>query len=74
MLEILNTVIQESPHLPSEVISMLMEQFTKKNIKNSPAAHQMAVDVCRQASDKLQRYVYQVIMDSLNLLSLLLIL
>jgi sister-chromatid-cohesion protein PDS5 len=57
--DILLSLIEELPSLPHPVIEILVSFFQTKTERSRPAAFDLAVEVCKGASDKLQRYVSQ---------------
>ncbi|GAA5968515.1 hypothetical protein JCM11641_007665 [Rhodosporidiobolus odoratus] len=57
--DILLSILDELPSVPPTVVDTLTSQFLPKAIKARPAAFRLATDVCKGASDKLQRYVSQ---------------
>jgi sister-chromatid-cohesion protein PDS5 len=57
--DILLSILEELPSVPSPVIDTLTSQFLPKAIKSRPSAFRLAVEVAKGASDKLQRYVSQ---------------
>lgn len=68
--DILLSIIEELPSLPPTVTHSLVSQFLPQNIKSRPASFRLAAEVCKGASDKLQRYVSQyfaeVIQDTIE--------
>ncbi|CAB4432910.1 unnamed protein product [Rhizophagus irregularis] len=63
MIDILEQLINESNGLPQDVIDIILAQFLKKRKDENPAAYKLASEVCRHATDKLQRYVCQYFTD-----------
>lgn len=59
LCDILLALLEEVPNVPTAVTDILTAQFLPRAIKQRPAAHRLAIEVCRGASDKLQRYVSQ---------------
>ncbi|GAA5874265.1 hypothetical protein JCM1840_000617 [Sporobolomyces johnsonii] len=57
--DILLALLEEIPSLPTPVTDILLSQFLPKTIKSRPASFRLAVEVCKGATDKLQRYVCQ---------------
>ncbi|GAA6010454.1 hypothetical protein JCM10207_001312 [Rhodosporidiobolus poonsookiae] len=57
--DILLSLLEELSTIPSGVTDVLTSQFLPKSVKARPAAFRLAVEVCKGASDKLQRYVSQ---------------
>ncbi|BGP19464.1 hypothetical protein JCM10213_006284 [Rhodosporidiobolus nylandii] len=57
--DILLALLEELQSIPPTVVDILTAQFLPKAIKARPAAFRLATDVCKGASDKLQRYVSQ---------------
>lgn len=55
--EVLVQVIDESSQLPSELVDILLAQFLPKNVKANPTSLSLAVEVCNQTAERLQRYV-----------------
>ncbi|KAH9941134.1 armadillo-type protein [Epithele typhae] len=63
MADILIALIDECSALPSEVLEVIMAQFTDKNAKMEQPSYRLAVQVCNATSDKLQRHVCQYFTD-----------
>ncbi|RIA91799.1 armadillo-type protein [Glomus cerebriforme] len=63
MVDILEQLINESNGLPQDVIDIILAQFLKKRKDENPAAYRLASEVCKLATDKLQRYVCQYFTD-----------
>ncbi|PIL27726.1 hypothetical protein GSI_10879 [Ganoderma sinense ZZ0214-1] len=63
MADILIALIDESSSLPSEVLEIIMAQFTDKNARMDQPSYRLAVSVCNHTSDKLQRHVCQYFTD-----------
>ncbi|GAA5863155.1 hypothetical protein JCM8547_002814 [Rhodosporidiobolus lusitaniae] len=63
--DILLSLLEELPSIPSSITDTLTSQFLPKNIKLRPAAFRLAQEVCKGASDKLQRYVSQYFAETL---------
>ncbi|CAL1708691.1 unnamed protein product [Somion occarium] len=63
MADILIALIDESQSLPDDVLSCLMSQFMEKNAGMDQPAYRLAVSVCRETTDKLQRHVCQYFTD-----------
>ncbi|KAI8807417.1 armadillo-type protein [Cladochytrium replicatum] len=61
--DILHQLIEEAPILSQEVVETILAYFRDKKPDENDAANQLAVDLCRNASDKLQRYVCQYFSD-----------
>ncbi|SPO28169.1 related to PDS5 - precocious dissociation of sister chromatids [Ustilago trichophora] len=59
MADVLVQLIDEGVALPSEVLDLLLANFTSKAIKHNPAAHRLAVEVCSNTKDRLQKNVAQ---------------
>ncbi|GAA5907023.1 hypothetical protein JCM8208_004491 [Rhodotorula glutinis] len=59
LCDILLALLEEVPNVPTPVTDILTAQFLPRAIKQRPAAHRLATEVCRGATDKLQRYVSQ---------------
>ncbi|BGP42871.1 Sister chromatid cohesion protein pds5 [Rhodotorula kratochvilovae] len=59
LCDILLALLEEVPNVPTSVTDILTAQFLPRAVKQRPAAHRLATEVCRGASDKLQRYVSQ---------------
>ncbi|GJN93116.1 hypothetical protein Rhopal_006161-T1 [Rhodotorula paludigena] len=59
LLDILLALLEELEHVPTPVLDVVTAQFLPRAVKQRPAAFRLAVEVCRGASDKLQRYVSQ---------------
>ncbi|GAA5964059.1 hypothetical protein JCM3765_000885 [Sporobolomyces pararoseus] len=57
--DILLALIEELPSLPTPVIKILVSFFQPKVERSRSAAFDLAVEVCKGSSDKLQRYVSQ---------------
>ncbi|GAA5962654.1 hypothetical protein JCM21900_006757 [Sporobolomyces salmonicolor] len=57
--DILLALLEETPSLPTPVTDILLSQFLPKTVKSRPASFRLAVEVCKGATDKLQRYVCQ---------------
>lgn len=68
--DLLIQLLEEIPTIPTTIIDILLAQFLPKNVKQKPAAYQLAIAVCSSSSDKLQRFVCQyfaeVIMSSVD--------
>jgi hypothetical protein len=56
MTDLLQQIVEECSSLPVEAIDILVDQFSPKRQKENPAAFTMAVDLCKNAADQLQRY------------------
>ncbi|KAI9343084.1 armadillo-type protein [Zopfochytrium polystomum] len=63
LLDILQQLVEECQFLNSEVVDTIISQFNTKRRAENSAAFQMAVDLCNNATDKLQRYVCQYFSD-----------
>ncbi|KAI0747029.1 armadillo-type protein [Daedaleopsis nitida] len=63
MADILVALIDECQSLPSEVLETIMAQFTDKNAKMDQPSYRLAVQVCNETADKLQRHVCQYFTD-----------
>nr|WJN24945.1 cohesin maintenance factor [Sporisorium sorghi] len=59
MADVLVQLIDECVTLPSEVLELLLANFTPKAIKHNPSAHRIAVEVCSNTKDRLQKNVAQ---------------
>ncbi|KAJ1033876.1 hypothetical protein NDA16_000084 [Ustilago loliicola] len=59
MADVLVQLIDECVTLPSEVLELLLANFTPKAIKHNPSAHRLAVEVCSNTKDRLQKNVAQ---------------
>ncbi|KPV72536.1 uncharacterized protein RHOBADRAFT_29677, partial [Rhodotorula graminis WP1] len=59
LCDILLALLEEVPNVPTPVTDILTAQFLPRAIKQRPAAHRLATEVCRGATDKLQRHVSQ---------------
>ncbi|KAI8836864.1 armadillo-type protein [Chytridium lagenaria] len=57
MLDILQQLIEECPILHPEVVDIIMNAFSDKKTPENLPAYQLAVDLCKNAGDRLQRYV-----------------
>ncbi|KAJ3762232.1 cohesin-associated protein Pds5 [Lentinula raphanica] len=57
MAEILIAIIDESPSLSGDALEIIMAQFMDKNARVEQPAYRLAVNVCNQTADKLQRHV-----------------
>ncbi|KAK1222320.1 Sister chromatid cohesion protein pds5 [Marasmius sp. AFHP31] len=57
MAEILVAIIDEAQTIPSDILDLILAQFMDKNAKIEQPAYRLAVQVCNQTSDKLQRHV-----------------
>lgn len=55
--EVLIQIIDEASQLPSELVDVLLAQFLPKNVKANPTSLGLAVEVCNQTAEKLQRYI-----------------
>lgn len=63
--DVLLSILEELPSVPAPVTDILTSQFLPKAIKARPSAFRLAVEVCRGASDKLQRYVSQYFAETI---------
>ncbi|CAJ0745043.1 23507_t:CDS:10 [Entrophospora sp. SA101] len=63
MVDILEQLINDGNALPQDVIDIILAQFLRKRKDENPTAYRLACDVCRAATDKLQRYVCQYFTD-----------
>ncbi|TBU45152.1 armadillo-type protein [Dichomitus squalens] len=63
MADILIALIDECSSLPSEVLEIIMAQFTDKNARMDQPSYRLAVQVCNATADKLQRHVCQYFTD-----------
>ncbi|CCF52151.1 hypothetical protein NDA11_006419 [Ustilago hordei] len=59
MADVLVQLIDECVALPSEVLELLLANFTPKAIKHNPSAHRLTVQVCSNTKDRLQKNVAQ---------------
>lgn len=59
MADVLVQLIDECVTLPSDVLELLLANFTPKAIKHNPAAHRLTVEVCSNTKDRLQKNVAQ---------------
>ncbi|KAJ4468818.1 armadillo-type protein [Lentinula aciculospora] len=57
MAEILVAIVDESSSLSGDVLEMIMAQFMDKSARVEQPAYRLAVNVCNQTADKLQRNV-----------------
>ncbi|GAA6017525.1 hypothetical protein JCM11491_006853 [Sporobolomyces phaffii] len=68
--DILLSLIEELAVIPTDVVEILLSSFKPKVERARSAAFDLAVEVCRGSSDKLQRYVSQyfaeVIQDAIE--------
>ncbi|GAA5902726.1 hypothetical protein JCM6882_004051 [Rhodosporidiobolus microsporus] len=55
--DVLLSLLEELPSIPSSVTEILLSQFLPRAIRARPSAFRLATDVCKGASDTLQRYV-----------------
>lgn len=55
--DILVQIIDDAPILPSELVDVLLAQYLPKNVKANPTALSLAVEVCKETTEKLQRYI-----------------
>lgn len=56
LLDILQQLVEECPVLNNEVVDTIVAQFNPARKTENSASHQLAVDLCNSATDKLQRY------------------
>ncbi|KAF5318692.1 hypothetical protein D9619_010650 [Psilocybe cf. subviscida] len=63
MADILVALVDESNSLPSDVLEVIMSQFIEKNARAEQPGYRLAVQVCNDAADKLQRHVCQYFGD-----------
>ena len=69
IVSIMTQLIDELPHLPSEVTDLILAQFLhsraskKANFNVDPAAYDIAKAVCNNCADRLQRNVCQYFTD-----------
>ncbi|KAF9457542.1 armadillo-type protein [Collybia nuda] len=63
MVDILVALIDECQVLPSEVLDTILSQFMDNNTRIEQAGYRLAVQVCNQTVDKLQRHVCQHFTD-----------
>ncbi|RXW15368.1 hypothetical protein EST38_g10488 [Candolleomyces aberdarensis] len=66
MADILVALIDEAQSLPSEVMDIILTQFTDKNARIDQPAYRLAVQVCNSTADKLQRNVCQYFSDIIS--------
>lgn len=66
LADVLVQLIDECASLPSEVLDLLLANFTSKAVKHNPSAHRMAVEVCSNTKDRLQKYVAQYFNEVIN--------
>ncbi len=64
--DVLVQLIDECVTLPPEVLELLLANFTPKAVKHNPAAHRLAVEVCSNTKDRLQKYVAQYFNEVIN--------
>ncbi|GAA6036323.1 hypothetical protein JCM8097_001667 [Rhodosporidiobolus ruineniae] len=57
--DILISLLEELPSVPTPVVDTLTSQFLPKAIKARPSAFRLAQEVCKTSADKLQRHVSQ---------------
>ncbi|KIK70195.1 hypothetical protein GYMLUDRAFT_150761 [Collybiopsis luxurians FD-317 M1] len=57
MAEILVAIIDESSSLSEDILEIIMAQFMDKSARVEQPAYRLAVNVCNQTADKLQRNV-----------------
>ncbi|KAF5390105.1 hypothetical protein D9757_003848 [Collybiopsis confluens] len=57
MAEILVAIVDESSSLSGDILETIMAQFMDKNARVEQPAYRLAVQVCNQTADKLQRNV-----------------
>ncbi|THH06894.1 hypothetical protein EW145_g3765 [Phellinidium pouzarii] len=62
--DILIALLDECQVVPSEVLETLMVQFMDKNTRMDQPAYRLAVEVCNESSDRLQRHVCQYFTDN----------
>ncbi|KAJ3292814.1 hypothetical protein HDU76_007122, partial [Blyttiomyces sp. JEL0837] len=65
MLDILQQLVEECAALNHDIIDAILHQFTKKRRGENIAAHQLAVDLCNNTTDKLQRYICQYFSEAI---------
>ncbi|TFK20656.1 cohesin-associated protein Pds5 [Coprinopsis marcescibilis] len=63
MADIMAALIEECQTLPSDVMDIIMAQFTDKNARPENPSFRLAVQVCAATADKLQRNVCQYFND-----------
>ncbi|KAF8325800.1 armadillo-type protein [Cantharellus anzutake] len=63
MSDILVSLIEESPAIPSSVVDIILAQFTPKNARMDHPTFRLGVDVCKATSDRLQSLVAQYFAD-----------
>ncbi|EKM56477.1 uncharacterized protein PHACADRAFT_207705 [Phanerochaete carnosa HHB-10118-sp] len=63
MSDILVALIDECQSLPAEVLEVIMAQFMDKSARMEQPAYRLAVKVCTDTADKLQRHVCQYFTD-----------
>jgi sister-chromatid-cohesion protein PDS5 len=66
LAEVLIQVIDEADVLPSDMVDVVLAQFLPRNVKANPTSVQLAVEVCNQTNEKLQRYVAQYFTEVLS--------
>ncbi|KAJ1548687.1 hypothetical protein HK405_000608, partial [Cladochytrium tenue] len=65
LLDILHQLVEECQVLSQEVVETVVDQMTQARRAENSAAHQLAVDLCNLASDKLQRPICQFFSDAM---------
>ncbi|KAI8816533.1 armadillo-type protein [Fimicolochytrium jonesii] len=63
MVDILQQLIDESHHIPQEVVELILSFFRKPD--DRPSAYKMATDLCNSCPEKLQRYVCQYFSEAI---------
>uniref|UniRef100_A0A0W0GEX7 Cohesin-associated protein pds5 n=2 Tax=Moniliophthora roreri TaxID=221103 RepID=A0A0W0GEX7_MONRR len=57
MADILVAIIDEAQTIPENLLDLILAQFMDKDAKIEQPAYRLAVQVCNETSDKLQRHV-----------------
>ncbi|TPX56174.1 hypothetical protein PhCBS80983_g04722 [Powellomyces hirtus] len=63
MVDILQQLVDECPHLPQDVVDTILMYFRKQ--EERPNAYKLATDLCNASPERLQRYVCQHFTDAI---------
>ncbi|KAH8102266.1 armadillo-type protein [Cristinia sonorae] len=66
MADILIALIDECGNLPSDVLQVILEQFTERPGRTEHPAYRLATTVCNATADKLQQHVCQYLSNEIT--------
>jgi sister-chromatid-cohesion protein PDS5 len=65
LADVLSQMVDECQTLPSEVLDLLLSNFSRRSAKLTPSAHQLTVQISTSSSDRLQSHVAQYFSENI---------